>query len=565
VREDLQRQLLKAAQRLQRIKEAETSLLAYTQLCHPHPDDPDDATRSSYESTPQGRMLCEIIEKLDRGELKLKNGRPCRRVAVAVGPQHGKSQLITRNGPAWVSGRNPRFNMIVGAYNQELAEGFGDDVRAFVTSAAHKQVFPNYDLRKGGAGKGQLITEEGGKLAFVGVGGSGTGKPADGFVIDDPIKNDEEAASEVYRDRVWNWFTKVANTRVHKRSWILITHTRWSEDDLIGRLVDPDHPERREKYAGISDEWMYLNLPAVVDEPALAEALGLKLRHPAEVITDLEDLDLVIKQFGDKPMSALWDERFDLPFLAKQKRLDKRAFGALRMGKPTPDDGEYFTNDMLVEYHSKADLPVNLRVYGASDHAVSDKQKRDSTVIGCIGIDQSHDVWILPDLVWARMETTETVETLLDFFRRHKPLLWWMENELISKSFGPFLYKEMARQRIYTAIDPVTPSKEKRVRARAIQGFMGMKPRGKVHFPAFAHWWPDAKAQLLKFPYATHDDFVDWLSHIGAGLLKEFPASKSEKPDDDKNVVRVGSLEWIVASSRRRLEGEKLRAANAGW
>lgn len=562
--QDLQRRLLKAAQRLQVIKEAETSLMAYTKLCHPHPDDPDDATISTYEATPQARMLCEIIEKLDSGRLTHPTGRPCLRVAVSVSPQMGKSQLITRNGPAWVSGRNPRGNMIVGAYNQELAEGFGDDVRTFVTSAAHRQVFPRYDLRAGGKGKGQLITTDGGKLAFVGVGGSGTGKPADAFVVDDPIKNEEEAASEVYRERVWNWFTKVANTRIHKRSWILITHTRWSEDDLIGRLCDPDHPERRERYAGISEEWIYINLPAVVSDPKLAEVLGLEMKPPAEVITDLEDLDLVVKQFGDKPMAALWDERFDLPFLAKQKRLDKRGFAALRMGRPTPDDGDYFTNDMLVEYHSQADLPANLRVYGASDHAVSEKQKRDYTIIGCVGIDSEHDVWVLPDLVWARMETTETVETLLDFFKRHKPTAWWMEDELISKSFGPFLYKEMMRQRIYTPIDPVTPSKEKKVRARPIQGYMGMKPRGKVHFPAFASWWLDAKAQLLKFPYGTHDDFVDWLSHIGAGLLKEFPAVKATKPDDE-NVIRVGSLKWILAESRRRRESEALRKANAGW
>gem|GEM_PF-540369 len=561
--QDLQRQLLKAAQRLQKVQEAETSLLAYTQLCHPHPDDPDDATKSLYESTPQARMLCEMIEKLDKRKLMHPNGRPCLRVAVSIGPQMGKSQIISRNGPAWLAGRNPRANMILGSYNQDMANGFGDDTRAFVTSSAHKQVFPRFELRKGGAAKDLLVTEDGGKMAFVGVGGSGTGKPAEAFIVDDPIKNDEEANSPVYRDRVWNWFTKVVNTRIHKRSWILITHTRWAEDDLIGRLCDPDHPDRNDRFAGISDEWIYINLPAIVHEPELAKVLGLELKPPAELVTDVEDLDLVVKQFGDKPVSTLWDERFDLPFLAKQKRLDKRGFTALRMGKPTPDDGDYFTNDMLVEYHKESDLPKNLRIYGASDHAVSEKQKRDSTIIGCVGVDTEHDIWVLPDLVWAKMETTETVETLLAFFKRRRPLLWWLESELISKAFGPFLYKEMARQRIYTAIDPVTPSKEKKVRARAIQGFMGMRPRGKVHFPAFAHWWPDAKAQLLKFPYATHDDFVDWLAHIGAGLLKEFPAQK-EKPSDE-NVVRVGSLQWILAESRRNAMTTKLKTANAGW
>ena len=86
----------------------------------------------------------------------------------------------------------------------------------------------------------------------------------------------------------------------------------------------------------------------------------------------------------------------------------------------------------------------------------------------------------------------------------------------------------------------------------------------KVHFPAFAPWWTEAKGQLLKFPYGTHDDFVDFMAHIGAGLLKEFPAAKAddEKPE---NVVTVGSLAWILAESRRKARNDQQKVANAGW
>jgi hypothetical protein len=87
------------------------------------------------------------------------------------------------------------------------------------------------------------------------------------FVVDDPIRNDDDAQSEVHRARVWNWFTKVANTRIHNDSAIVVVHTRWHEDDLLGRLCDPDHPERNKDYAGIADEWTYINIPAVVEDP----------------------------------------------------------------------------------------------------------------------------------------------------------------------------------------------------------------------------------------------------------------------------------------------------------
>ncbi|MGZ5836367.1 MAG: phage terminase large subunit [Xanthobacteraceae bacterium] len=538
-----QEDLVKARKRFDAAAGARDSLIEYMRLTMPDPNDPDDVTLSKYQITPQARLLCQIMEKVERRELQ--------RVGISIGPQMGKSQILSRGAPAWMMGRNPEMNMILGSYNQDFANDFGDDVRAIVTSAAHRQVFPAHELRVGGASKSHLITSKNGKAAFVGVGGSGTGKPADVFVVDDPIRNDDDAQSEVHRQRVWNWFTKVANTRIHNDSAIVVVHTRWHEDDLLGRLCDPDHPMRNKDYAGIADDWTYINLPAVVDDPKLAQALGLTL--------ELQSDPLVKSQFGSKPIAALWPERFSLNFLAKQKRMDKRGFMSLRMGKPAPEDGDYFKDSDLVLYHSPAELPKNLRKYGASDHAVTEKQKNDASVMGCVGIDDQDDIWILPDLIWDRMETDGIVESLLSLFKTHAPQLWWMESELISKSFGPFLRKRMHEESIYTTIDPVTVGKDKKSRARSIQGRMRMH---KVHFPAFAPWWSDAHNELMKFPYGTHDDFVDWLAHIGQGLTKEIGATK---PKDSENVIRVGGLKWMLRQTALRAKREQREKATAAW
>lgn len=547
---ELRKVTRKAAERGEAALEARDSLLAFMRLTMPDPEDPDDVSRSKYQVTPQARLLCEIMEKVERREIMSKTG--ARNVAISIGPQTGKSQIISRAAPAWMAGRNPAVNMILGSYNQDFANEFGDDVRAIVNSPAYHQVFPQFELRKGGQAKDLLITTKGGKSAFVGVGGSGTGKPADIFVVDDPIRNDDDAQSEVYRQRMWNWFTKVVSTRIHNESAVVVVHTRWHEDDLIGRLCDPDHPERHKEYAGIADDWMHINIPAVVSDPGLAKALGLTLAVSQD--------ELVRSQFGVKPIAALWPQRFSLPFLAKQKRLDRRGFTALRMGRPAPEDGEFFKSTDIVEYHSVNDLPKTLRKYGASDHAVTEKQKNDASVIGCVGIDEHDDIWIMPDVIWDRMETDAIVESLLTQFKAHKPLLWWMESELISKSFGPFLHKRMMETQTYVSIDAVVPAKDKKTRARAIQGRMQMR---KVHFPAFATWWADAKNQLLKFPYGTHDDFVDWLSHIGMGLMKEVSAAPSK--EDGDTVVRMGSMQWVLAETKRRERREKAQKAVAGW
>jgi predicted phage terminase large subunit-like protein len=529
--------------RLEQMERAKTSMIDFMQLMRPDPDHPNDPKYSAFEVTPLAKLLCQIIEKVDKGELK--------RVCVSVGPQLGKSEVLSRGAPAWLFGRRPRRKMMLGAYNGDFAAEFGADVRDIVTNPVFKSIFPSFELKTGSEAKDNLGTTRHGKMAFVGVGGSGTGKSADVFFIDDPIKNDEEAQSETYRERVWKWFNSVAMTRCHKNSAIIVVHTRWHEDDLIGRLCDPSHPERNKKYKGIADRWTYINLPAVVTDPELAKALGLTLEKQTD--------PFIKEQFGTVPMVSLWEERKSLEFLAEAKLSDDRVFGALYMGEPTPGEGIYFTEETLLEY-GPSDLPKNLRWYGASDHAVSKKQQADSTVLGCFGVDENDHIWIAPDVTWAKMETDETVEEMIRHMKTHKPQVWWMESELISKSFGPFLKREMIANRVFsTSLKPVTPSKDKSTRARAIQGRMGL---GMVHFPRHAPWWSDAKNQLLKFPYGTHDDFVDFCSWIGIGLMSEIGAARvTEKEAEPK----VGTIGWIKKSSVAQARELRLVKNAKGW
>lgn len=531
--------------RAKALLKARDDLFTFLWLLHPDPDDPLNPDKARYEDTPQARILCDMCMKVERGEIP--------RGAVSIGPQFGKSDVITRAFPAWVMGRNPRENVMVGAYNQSFAMDFGADVQAIFASEVFRTIFPDFALRTGSTAKDDMVTVEGGKLAFVGVGGSGTGKSAGIFVVDDPIRNDEDAQSQLYRDKVWKWLTAVVATRMVNNGRMLIVHTRWSHDDPIGRLCDPDHPERNKQYRGIADRWKYLNLPAVIDDPKLAKALNITLEKQTD--------PSVIAQFGDRPLAALSPHRRDLKSLAESKELDARVFGALFMGRPTPDDGEYFTMNMLVEYRSLDELPKNLRYYAASDHAVGMKQKADYTVLGVAGIDDKDDIWILPDMVWDRLKTDKMVDEMIRLMKRYQPMIWWAENEAISKSVGPFLRKRMEEEKVYTYIDMVPVAKmDKTIRARAIQGRMGM---GKVHFPSFASWYTNAKSEMLKFPFGTHDDFVDFLAHIGAGMTKEIRAAPVSEVADD--TIRQGSMQWILKSARERLSAEQRNKYMRGW
>lgn len=528
--------------RLTEVVRARESLLTFMRLKMPDPEDLDDVGLSRYSVTPQARLLCEVLEKVERGELL--------RVCISIGPQMGKSEVISRGFPAWFIGRNPHKNLMLGSYNQDFAEEFGGEVRDIAVGSVYRQVFPELEFRKGNAAKDYLVTRAGGKMAFVGRGASGTGKPADVFLVDDALKDDKEAQSPTTRKDLRSWFNKVVFTRCHAGSAVVVVNTRWHEDDLIGWLCDKSHPDHDPIIAA---NWTYINLPAVVRSEELATALGLTL----EVQTDAE----IVQQFGAMPMASLWPERKPLKFLAEARRLDPRGFESLYMGNPAPEDGDFFKREWLIGYKPE-ELPRSLMKYTASDHAISEKQERDASCFGTVGIDEKGIIWLLPDLYWEREDDTNViVDEMIRIMRDLKPQIWWAERGHITKSILPFLRKRMIEENVMQTLvdDSMVPAVDKKTRARSIQGMMSLK---RVRFPTFAPWWPEAQNELLKFDNGTHDDFVDMLSWIGIGLMREIPASK-QAPENDK-VIHVGSMAWIKGQSRFEERQKKRLAATRG-
>lgn len=517
---------------------ARDNLLDFMRLTMPDMRAPDDPDLSMYQITPVARLLAEVLEKVERGELK--------RVCVSVGPQMGKSQIISRGFPAWFMGRNPWRNFILGTYNQDFAEEFGGEVRTIATSPVYQQVFPRFAFQQGSAAKDSMVTMDGGKLAFAGVESSLTGKPGDIALIDDPIKDDKDAQSPAVRKAVWNWFNKVVMKRLHDGSAVCIIHTRWHQDDLIGRLVDPSHPDHDPE---VAKGWTYVNLPAVVKSPELAAALGLTLQVPTDPV--------VIGQFGSAPMASLWASRKPLRFLAEDRRLDKAGFEALYMGNPTPDDGDFFTREMLVGYKPE-ELPTRLTKYTACDFAISgaETQDRDSSCFITAGVDEHGVIWVLPDLYWEREgDSNVIVEEMLRIMQTHKSQIAFCERGHISKSLLPFLRKRMIETNTMQTLvdDSMIPSVDKKTRARSIQGMMSLK---RVRFPTFAPWWKEAEAEILRFPNAAHDDFVDAASWLGIGLMREVPASREPAPED--KIARVGTVSWLKNQTKWQ-ERQKIR------
>ena len=513
-RQDIIRRLLAA-------DDARQDVLHYTRFTMPDPKDPAPNPRTRYLTGRHHELLARKLHDLKAGRRK--------RIIVNMGPRHGKTELASKRFMSWWSGHFADRSLIFGTYNEQYAGDIGRAVREIVRSPEHQLVFPGHALREDSQAANRLMTSDGGQLSFVGRGGSITGRGGHGLIIDDPIKDREEADSKRTRDKLWEWFTQVIGTRLmDDDSWIMVIQTRWHEDDLVGRLTDPMSPFHDKEEAA---EWEVIDLPAIA----------------------LED-DIL----GRKPGEPLWPEKFGLPFLNRQKRMDPRGFQALYQGRPSVTSGNFFQADWLRTYKPD-ELPTNLRYYAASDHAVSTQQARDKTCLLPVGVDERDNIYVLPSVAWGHFAADRTVDEMLSIMRAHAPVFWWAERGQITKALGPFLRKRMHEEGTYSAIVDMTPTADKQARAQSIAGRMSM---GKVYFPSYASWWPDARDQLLKFPQAAHDDFVDALAWIGLGLSQQTSANR---PAAVRSVGRPGTFARLFASSNSRRVDRERAARTQGW
>ncbi len=183
-----------------------------------------------YARAPHTDLICDRLEAVERGEV--------RRLVIACPPQHGKSTNVSRLFPAWVLGRDPRRSIVLASYGSELAEGHSRAARALLTS--ERFPVPDVRLSSDSTAVGRWHTTAGGGMLAVGVGGGLTGWGCDIAIVDDPIKDRQEADSETIREATWGWFQEVLLTRLRPGGAVVLMGTRWHPDDVIGTGQAPD-------------------------------------------------------------------------------------------------------------------------------------------------------------------------------------------------------------------------------------------------------------------------------------------------------------------------------------
>lgn len=394
------------------------------------------------------RHIQGVLERVTSGEI--------RRLMLFVPPRHGKSEMVTVRYPVWRMERDPSLRVVVGAYSQTLANRFSRKSRRIA-----KERFELDTERKAVE---EWETAGGGTFRAVGVGAGITGQGGHLIVIDDPVKNREEANSETYREKVWQWYTDDLYTRLEPDATVILIMTRWHEDDLAGRILASDD----------ADQWTVISLPAEAEEnDPLGRAEG----------------------------EALCPERYDLAALASIKRVLGHSYYALYQQRPTPPEGGMFKRHW---FEIVGAAPKDAERVRAWDRAAT--ENAGDYTVGLKMAKDKQGIYYVEDVVrgqYSDLQADKVLAQTTEIDAGLHAVTTWLEQE--PGSSGKQVAKITIRALAGHVVKAERSTGDKATRA---QPYAAQCEAGNVKLVRGA-WNFAYLNELASFPYGTHDDQVD--------------------------------------------------------
>jgi predicted phage terminase large subunit-like protein len=440
-------------------------------------------SRGAYSRPKHVDFMAEKITEVGLGQ---------RFFIFTIPPQHGKSELVSHWTPVWFLKKFPWKKIGLASYEAGYSAEWGGKAKDTIIDNADEL---GLDIRKDTKAKGRWnLRGYGGGMFTAGIGGPFTGRGFDLIIIDDPIKNDAEALSEVFRKRVWNWYRTVARTRLAPGGSIILVMTRWHEQDLAGSLLGNPPEEAEGELVDESvtpDRWEIINLPALA-----------------------EDNDPLGRLHGE----ALWPERYDETAL-KKSRMAAGPFwwSAQYRGKPQPEGGGLFKTAWFKTYdpdtlprNSKGELTLS-RVIQIWDTAHKEAQRNDRSACLTLGQVRIPTRYYVLDLFVGRLAFPELTRAATAQYDKWNPDRVIIED----KASGISLIQQLRRD-THVPLRAVPAVDDKVTRANTVTGII---EAGQVFLPERASWLADFLKEIGDFPTGAHDDIVDVLVH-GLRFLK---------------------------------------------
>ena len=464
-------------------------LLEFTRMCE-----------KNYQPGWVHEDICRRLERFSREVAERKSPR----LMLLVPPRHGKSTLASQMLPAWHLGKHPDHEIMNVGYNLELPTKFSRRVRELLQLKEYQAVFPETSLDPRSQSVEAWLTTRRGGFKAAGVGGGLTGMGAHVMIIDDPIKNMEEADNFEHREKLEDWYFSVAYSRLAPGGGVLFIETMWHDDDLAGRLL-----AKMESHDD-SDQWDVIRYPAISNhyEYRKNDSLEIFTSDKALPEKELENTTLL-----RPPGEALHPERYSTDYLLKvAHNSPDRVWSALYQQNPVPESGLFFT---VEDFHTLPVLPEKSysRFYIAWDFAISEKQHADYTVGVCLQQNEDGDLFVV-DLVRFRGGAARICEEFVSMVKRWRGFLnsstvIGVEDGQIWKALKPVLMSALREENLMVPVDTLTALSDKKVRANPLQSVMQHR---RLFFYEKAGYLRDVKREFLRFPAGKHDDMVDAMS-----------------------------------------------------
>ncbi len=454
----------------------------------------------SFQPTPFHKAYYRVLDKFAKREIK--------KLIIEAPPQHGKSQGSSRFLPANMLGHYPDLKICICSYAATIAKDFNRDVQRLIDSDAYRAIFPETQLNGSNVvtvADNYLrnsdvfeIVNHTGSLRVVGRGGSLTSKTVDVMIYDDLYKDAREANSPMIRLTAWDWFTKVAQTRLHNDSQQLIVFTRWHPDDIIGKIIESENviiAERWEDFDNIPDgAWVLVNFEAI------------KTSAPTEIDP---------RNTGE----VLWPERHSLERLLAQKQLDPVGFQCLYQGDPGNAEGKLYQS--FKTWVEKADWGTYIR----SGCYVDVADTGDDFLFAA-----SYDIYKSDNQIWN--ESTRRFEPLL--FALVTDIEYTDESTDVTTVTVPRLINANGVQKVWVESNnggsQFEKTIKKKVRALTIPFYQGANKESRIVTNApfvnqhiimpmgwekrYPKFYEHLSGFLRKFDANAHDDDADGLTGI---------------------------------------------------
>jgi phage terminase large subunit-like protein len=419
----------------------------------------------------------------------------------------GEGYLLTHNSmlasqyfPAFGMGRYPHLEYIGATYGQDLSNTFGRRVRNTLNDPRFAELFPALTLSTQANAQDCIETTAAGRYIATSVGGAVTGMRGHVLAIDDPTKGREESQSETQMEKNFEWYMADARTRLYPGGGIIAIATRWTEADLLGRLIE------LEKNGG--EKWTKVIYPAIATHDERHRKKGEAL-HP--------------ERYSREELLRIRDNLY-----AAGKQRD---WTSLYQCSPTMEDGDFFKREHLrIRPVTDYPPPSSLSMYIACDLAVSTDDARDPSCIWPVGVDADRQLWYHPDFFHGRIDILTSCRLLLTKAKDHKAMAILIEKGPITRCAVPILTEMMRKMgRFFQIIEVscLSKDKNKRVKAGPLQGAFA---QGRAFLPNIPFVHESTVPELLAFDGGKHDDQVDCLA-LPAYILPELLSGREALPE----------------------------------